>query len=130
MLDSLMNLADQVCMFVVATGKALLPGFCAPLVDLYGQCVYTCTGMIRGIGEPNGAGAGGAGAGWGGAGTAWKGVAVAGAIGFGGIVAWGNGGQQQQQPLLGAPAAPASTSTATATAPVPAITASLPGSPA
>lgn len=86
MLDALCNIADQICMFVVAVGKAILPGFCGPLVDLYGQCIYSITGAIRGID-----------------GSGLKGAAVAGAIGIGGIVATGYIGPKNQAPanLLG-----------------------------
>jgi len=111
MLNGLANFIDQVCVFVVATGKALLPGFCAPLVDLYGNCVYSFTDMLRG------------------AGANWKGVAVAGAISAGGLVASGyvGVGPQQQQPwLLGNPAA-AGTTTQTGTTPVQSVTSTLPG---
>ena len=118
MLDGLCNIADQICVFVVAAGKALLPGFCAPLVDLYGSCVYAITGAIRGSPNPS-----------------WKGVAVAGAIGVGGLWASGYVGSQppqNQQWLLGSPTAPAdsTTGTTTATTPPKSVSSSLPGSPA
>ena len=111
MLNALCNIADQICMLVVGVGKAILPGICAPLVDLYGECIYGITGAIRGIG-----------------GSSWKGAAVAGAIGFGGLVASGYVGPRDQQPqwLLGTPQAPASTTAPAWTdAPVQTISASL-----
>ena len=115
MLDGLCNIADQLCVLVVGVGKAILPGMCAPLVDLYGSCVYAITGAIRGAPNPS-----------------WKGAAVAGAIGIGGLYASGYIGTQppqNQQSLLGSPAAPADSTatTSTATTPPPPVTTSLPG---